>query len=396
LPEEADLDIWTSPFNLRCITACLNLGPDDWEERFKQAFLFLSQARGLYQSRGYTVQMIRVATNPFPEYVDWASSDPLRPIKALCKLCDEKDITLSIGPLMQDDSVDPRLPDLFFRIMTETTAFSSIVLTGENGRIHHPALGTAALVIARLAELKPMANFHFAATAGIPADTPFFPAAFHAGATDTFTLGTEAASLVSEVFKDEGSGTKEASGQRLAARFGEEFRRLEESSLSLAGKTGWRYGGIDTSPAPMKEVSIGRAIECLSGVPFGEAGTLSACALITSVIKNVPVKQAGYCGLMLPVMEDEVLARRAEEGRYGLFELLNYSAVCGTGLDVIPLPGTVTEEGIGRLLGDLAALSTKLSKPLSARLIPIPGMEAGDPVTLDSPYLVPTTVFDLK
>jgi uncharacterized protein (UPF0210 family) len=118
--------------------------------------------------------------------------------------------------------------------------------------------------------------------------------------------------------------------------------------------------------------------------------------LITSVIKSVPIKQAGYCGLMLPVMEDAVLARRAEEGRYGLYELLNYSAVCGTGLDVIPLPGAATEEEIGRLLGDLAAMSVKLSKPLSARLIPIPGRKAGDSVTLDSPYLVPTTVFALK
>ena len=392
--EEDDLDNWTPPFNLRCITACLNFEPENREKRFKEIFLFLSQAREHFKSRGYTVQMIRMATNPFPEYVDWASPDPLKPILALSGQCEENDITLSIGPVMWDDSEDPRLLELFFHIMTETPAFSSIVLTGEDGRIHRKALQTAARAIVRMAELNPMANFQFAATAGIPPDTPFFPAAFHSGGPDSFTLGTEAASLVSEVFKD--SSIEEASGRRLSERFSEEFRRLEEISLSLAGKTGWRYGGLDTSPAPMKEVSIGRAIESLTGVPFGSAGTLSACALITSVIKSVPIKQAGYCGLMLPVMEDAVLARRAEEGRYGLYELLNYSAVCGTGLDVIPLPGAATEEEIGRLLGDLAAMSVKLSKPLSARLIPIPGRKAGDSVTLDSPYLVPTTVFALK
>ena len=392
--EENDLDKWIPPFNLRCITACLNLEPDGREDRFNEAFFFLSQAREHFMARGYTVQMIRMATNPFPEYVDWVSPDPLAPILEISKLCEEKDITLSIGPVIWDDSEDPRLRELFFHIMTETSAFSSIVLTGENGLIHPKAIGTAARTIARLAELKPMANFNFAATARIPPDTPFFPAAFHSGGTDSFTLGTEAASLVSEVFEE--AGTEEASSRLLSTRYLEEFSRLEEISLSLASKTGWRYGGLDTSPAPMKEVSIGRAIESLTGVPFGSAGTLSACALITSVIKKVPVKQAGYCGLMLPVMEDSVLARRAEEGRYGLYELLNYSAVCGTGLDVIPLPGIATAEEIARLLGDLAALSVKLSKPLSARLIPIPGKKAGDPVTLDSPYLVPTTVFELK
>ncbi|MCG2816088.1 MAG: DUF711 domain-containing protein, partial [Candidatus Aminicenantes bacterium] len=41
------------------------------------------------------------------------------------------------------------------------------------------------------------------------------------------------------------------------------------------------------------------------------------------------------------------------------------------------------------------ALSGKLKKPLSARLIPIPDGAAGDHVRLDSPYLVPTTIFEL-
>lgn len=83
-------------------------------------------------------------------------------------------------------------------------------------------------------------------------------------------------------------------------------------------ETGWRFEGVDTSPAPLKEVSIGQAVEDLIGAPFGSSGTLAACALITDVIKNVSVPKAGYCGLMLPVMEDSVLAARAAEGRFGL------------------------------------------------------------------------------
>jgi uncharacterized protein (UPF0210 family) len=387
------VDDWTPPFNLRCITACLNLEKDNMERRFIQALRFLSEAGEIFRSAGYTVQMLRMATNPFPEYVDGSSPDPFESIQTLVRLCEERDIFLSVGPLMQDDAEDRGLTDLFYRVMTETSAFSCILLTDEGGRIRREAVRTAAEVIVKLAELAPMSNFHFAATALVPPDTPFFPAAYHSGEKDTFTLATEAASLVSAVAEE--SGPERAAGIRLAGRMKEEFRRLEDLSLTLAGETGWRYGGIDTSPAPMKEVSIGRAIESLTGVPFGSAGTLSACSLLTSVIKSVPVKQAGYCGLMLPVMEDEVLARRGEEGRYSLPELLSYSAVCGTGLDVIPLPGKTTEESLVRLLGDLAALAVKLSKPLSARLIPIPGKKAGDPVTLDSPYLVPTRVFDL-
>ena len=44
---------------------------------------------------------------------------------------------------------------------------------------------------------------------------------------------------------------------------------------------------------------------------------------------------------MLPVCEDFGLARRANEGSYNLTSLLLYSAVCGCGLDTVPIPGNV-------------------------------------------------------
>jgi uncharacterized protein (UPF0210 family) len=41
---------------------------------------------------------------------------------------------------------------------------------------------------------------------------------------------------------------------------------------------------------------------------------------------------------MLPVIEDIVLAQRAMEGRFTVQELLLYSSVSGTGLDVAKFP----------------------------------------------------------
>ncbi len=99
---------------------------------------------------------------------------------------------------------------------------------------------------------------------------------------------------------------------------------------------------------------------------------------------------------MLPVMEDEVLAQRAAEGWYGFDELLSYSAVCGTGLDVIPLPGDISVEKLEKILLDVASISLKLDKPLSARLIPIEGRKAGENAVLESRFLVPTRIFRVK
>jgi Uncharacterised ACR (DUF711) len=77
-----------------------------------------------------------------------------------------------------------------------------------------------------------------------------------------------------------------------------------------------RASGIDASPAPGLDASIGQAIESYSKQPFGGPATLSACALITDLLKTLDIKKCGYSGLMMPIIEDKVLAQRAMENRF--------------------------------------------------------------------------------
>ena len=148
--------------------------------------------------------------------------------------------------------------------------------------------------------------------------------------------------------------------------------------------------GIDVSPAPNGEVSIGRAIENFTGTPFGSSGTLSAAALITRVMRDLPVKEAGYSGMMVPILEDAVLAQRWAQGHISIDGLLAYSAVCGTGLDTVPLPGDVSEEQLAKIIGDMATLAFKWNKPLTARLMPAKGKRAGDRTDFQGRMLVNT------
>jgi uncharacterized protein (UPF0210 family) len=146
--------------------------------------------------------------------------------------------------------------------------------------------------------------------------------------------------------------------------------------------------GLDATPAPLKDVSIGAAIEKFTGARFGSSGTLTAASIITAAVKAVPVKQVGYNGLMLPVLEDSRIAQRWSEGAVSVDALLAYSAVCGTGLDTIPLPGDVTLAQLERMLGDVAALAVRWKKPLAARLQPVAGKKAGEKTEFDDPFLV--------
>jgi uncharacterized protein (UPF0210 family) len=119
-------------------------------------------------------------------------------------------------------------------------------------------------------------------------------------------------------------------------------------------------------------------------VPFGDWGTLAVVRGLTSAIRAARVTRLGFSGVMLPVLEDTVLAQRNSEGRYTLRDLLAFSAVCGTGLDTIPLPGDSTAAQIAGVLAEVAALASALGKPLTARLVPMPGMRAGDMLRFDT------------
>jgi uncharacterized protein len=133
-------------------------------------------------------------------------------------------------------------------------------------------------------------------------------------------------------------------------------------------------------------------MEYFIGAPFGSVGTETASGIITRAVQSTKVKRTGYSGLMIPIMEDNVLAKRWSEGTFTLDSILAYSAVCAGGVDTLPLPGDVSEDQIARILGDVAWLAYRWNKPLAARLLPAPGKRAGDKTEFSGGILVKTTI----
>ena len=205
---------------------------------------------------------------------------------------------------------------------------------------------------------------------------PYYPGSYHLGKGHAFALAMEGASVVADVF-ERYRDPREAE-QHLSEALTKYTKEAEAVAMRIASSTGWTYEGIDATPAPLGDNSIGGAIESFIGGPFGSSGTLTASGMITRAVQSTPVKHTGYSGLMIPVMEDNILARRWAEGTFTLDSILAYSAVCAGGVDTVPLPGDVTEEQIARILGDVAWLAYRWNKPLAARLLPAPGKRAGE------------------
>ena len=64
-------------------------------------------------------------------------------------------------------------------------------------------------------------------------------------------------------------------------------------------------------------------------------------------------------------------------------------------MDTLPLPGDTSPEALTALLVDVGAIALRLNKPLTARLMPIPGKAAGDPVHFEFPYFADSRVMAL-
>ncbi|HZQ91069.1 MAG TPA: DUF711 family protein [Terriglobales bacterium] len=387
--------------NVRAITAFVRLDRTNYKQQVADALSVLGQARRAFEQRGYTVQSVRITTQPFPDYVRGLSREQalafFREYDDFLKAEGKRqriEIAPNIGPAMLNDNDDPAMADLLGEVLSTTSLNASLHVAGDDG-IHWKSVRAAAHVIKYAEEHSPnsQGTFNFAATAMLQPYAPFFPGSYHSGAGKQFSIGFEGAGLVAGVF----AVTREphAATDQLTRAIAAHARVADEIGNQVQKSTGWKYMGFDPTPAPLKDVSIGAAIESFTGARFGSSGTLLAASVITQAVKAVPVKQVGYAGLMLPVMEDARLAQRWTEGTYNLDSLLAYSAVCGTGLDTIPLPGEVTEEQMARIIGDMAALAFKWHKPLSARLQPETGKKAGDMTAFDDPYLVNAKIHPL-
>jgi hypothetical protein len=386
-----------NPLRIRTVTAGLPLAHLNDLARLDATLARLARARRYFESLDFEVQTLRIATSScVAELAPAELAGTLAALEQLDQRVSEAGVTLSIGTIQRDNAPRPGLAAWAAELIarTRSTSFSLNIASEAHG-VHTQNLATAAEAMLAISRAFPdgSGNFRFAAAALVPAGTPFFPVAHHEG-SESVALGLESASLVYEIIADLKQPAQAESVLR--TRLNEVLQPLERQAQAFAQLEQCRYLGIDPSPAPGLDRSIGAAVESLSGEPFGSAATLQACAQLTGALKSLAIQSCGYTGLFLPVLEDEVLAQRALEERYGLQQLLLYSTVCGSGLDTIPLAGDVAPSAIARLLHDVAALAARLHKPLSARLMPIPGKRAGESVKLDSPWLTESRVFAIE
>lgn len=144
------------------------------------------------------------------------------------------------------------------------------------------------------------------------------------------------------------------------------------------------FGIIDLSlaPTPAEGDSISDILELMGLETTGCHGTTAALAMLNDAVKKGGVMAATYAGglsgAFIPLTEDAGMARAVANGTLNIQKLEAMTCVCSVGLDMVAIPGDTSVDVIAGIIADEAAIGMINQKTTACRLIPVPGMVAGD------------------
>lgn len=385
-------------FKIRTITCFLKLDRSDFpsnqvKDKVTLACQLLQHIKDALQNDGYNVQTLRLAMNPFNEYLTSIDSD----LKQLEEAIAEHDIDFcSLG-----SASSPSDLRVCRTIVASSPRFSCSANLKATDVVMAKEAARCILDISKMGSFcsNGLGNFRFCIGSCQPY-IPFFPAARSASDHDGlgFALGLENGELLSEFLVN--CKSLENIPTMFKHSLTETITPLQTICETVAKQTGSTYYGIDTSlnPSLNEKGSVAAALEKLDEVDtFGGSGTLATVAAMTQAIQSLPgISRTGYCGLMLPLCEDRRLAQLSSEGRLRVADLLSISSVCGVGVDTVPICGSTTEDEITRLLLDVVGIAERWNKSLSCRIFPVPGSIVGDMTSFNSPYMVNTRILSLS
>jgi len=395
---------------IRTITTFLTLTnqKETWEKEIIKASNFCDALSKEFIMEGYTVQSIRIVTNPFGEYLNTASLETARyDLRYLSDLLESAKssnlrIRFAIGEAANTHEIS-LVPELVKEFGDLCNVCVNVGMD-EFGVLDNDLIQHSAKAVERISQITPRGegNFNFTVNFNCDPLIPYFPASYHKKELgDCFVIGLETPDLLVEVLKDcNKTRDFKTHNERFKGYFDAMSRALQyhishiNNIIEKSAGSEFRFAGFDSSAAPSKDcASMVEVYEAMGVEYFGASGTVEASALLTKVFKSMKdVELVGFSGLMLALTEDIGLAQGTIDSNFDIRALLTYSAVCGIGLDTVPIPGDTSIKKISALMRDTGTMAFRLNKPLTVRVFPIPDLKAGDMTVFESDDLCNCTV----
>ena len=388
---------------VRTITTFLSLDhkKENWGQEIAKASTFCAHLSKEFQRNGYSVQSVRIVTNPFGEYLNTASLETARADLAyLGELLSASDecgvrVRFAIGEARTQHEIR-LVPDLIREFGDLCNVCVNVELD-EHGILDNELIQNAAEAVVKIGQIteRGEGNFNFTVNFNCAPLIPYFPASYHRKELgNRFVIGLETPDLLVQVLKDYNESSDTQNHNETFNRYFEVMKNALQHHISAVRKiidesspdNSFAFSGFDSSAAPSKNCASMVQVYQQMGVEyFGASGTIEASSLLTRVFKSIQdVELVGFSGLMLALTEDTGLAEGTVHGHFDIRALLTYSSVCGIGLDTVPVSGDTGIDKISALMRDTGTMAYRLDKPLTVRLFPVPGLQAGDVTAFES------------
>lgn len=231
-------------------------------------------------------------------------------------------------------------------------------------------------------------NFRFGIGFEISSGTPFFPFSF--SNDEGFSVAVESFTFINNAWDEHKSLSF------VADKLTEALLELDSTCLMLSSELDIPFLGMDWSlaPLPNSDQSVCSFIEKINNAPIGSPGTLSTIEKVTAALKAPvnKVNSTGFNGVMLSVLEDDVLAARFSSGHIDINDLMLLSSVCGCGLDMIPISDDVSNSSLSSVVKDVGSMAFRLKKPLGVRLLTMHEKKPGEETNFSHDFVTNSKV----
>lgn len=227
--------------------------------------------------------------------------------------------------------------------------------------------------------------------ANIPEDNPFMAGALHGpGEGDcTINVGVSGPGVVHRAVKSLPHSADLGIVADTVKKTAFKITRMGELiGREVAKELGMTFGILDLSLAPTPAIgdSVADILEAMGLEVCGTHGTTAALALLNDAVKKGGAFASsfvgGLSGAFIPVSEDSTMEQRAADGHLTFDKLEAMTAVCSVGMDMIAIPGSTSAETIAAIIADEISIGVINSKTTAVRLLPVPGKNVGDEITL--------------
>jgi uncharacterized protein (UPF0210 family) len=396
----------TSNISIRAITYSIDINKtldQLYKNKVKRDIEIL---RSTFESKGIFVRTIRFNILPIKQNERIDKFLFLKQINVLSELCEALQIRwfniafdLIYLPKKDIQVITSIGYDIIKRLSNSFINF----IVADSEQINTYAAKQCAQLILNISRLSENGydNFRVGVSLNPKENTPFFP--FSYGLQDgSFSIAVETAQPIIKALNNNGNLDLDEKREVINYAISEIAVRIDSIAKEVSHKYEIFYGGQDLSlaPFPDENISVIEILHKLGLDDIGSNGTLFLTAYLTGIIKGVikqkDIKAAGFNGVMYSLLEDHLMCASNDRKNLSIDQIISYSALCGCGLDMVPIPGNILIEELASIILDVAAIAVKLQKPLGVRVLPIPNKEENEFTSFDMDFLTNTRILKLK